>query len=116
LQSKEILTGAVSNSQNALHQELKDFGLLGSFDVVIGSNDGHREKPDPQMFGLALDALGVTPSKCWYVGDGLINDMLGASRAGIHDMVLVDRYGVYARPLFPSVRSMADLLEIVAFL
>lgn len=109
-------TAAVSNAFNCVHDELAAFGLLPYFDIVVGSSDGYCDKPDPAMFEAAVEALGIKPSDAWHVGDGLINDVLGASRARIGEQILVDSYGVYAKPPCPTVRSMRDLLEIVTTL
>lgn len=108
-----VKTAAVSNALNCVHDELAAFGLLTHFDVVIGSSDGYPDKPDPAMFEAALGKLGVPASDAWHVGDGLINDVLGASRARISEQILVDRYGIYASPPCPTVGSMDELLMIV---
>lgn len=111
-----IKTAAVSNALNCVHDELATFGLLSHFDVVIGSSDGYPDKPDPAMFKAALSKLEVQPPEAWYVGDGLINDVLGASRAHIGEQILVDKYGIYAKSPCRTVASMGDLLEVVASL
>lgn len=108
-----IKTAAVSNALNGVHEELAAFGLLPHFDIVIGSCDGYPDKPDPAMFEAALGKLGTQPSAAWHVGDGLINDVLGASRAHIGEQILVDRYGIYTKPPCPMVGSMSELLKVV---
>ena len=108
-----VKTAAVSNALNCVHEELAAFGLLQHFDIVIGSSDGYHDKPEPGMFEAALSKLDTDPSDAWHVGDGLINDVLGASRARVGDQILVDRYGIYAKPPCPTVESMRDLLELV---
>jgi FMN phosphatase YigB (HAD superfamily) len=116
LQSKGIKTAAVSNASNCLKAELAAHGLLGGFDVAIGSNEGYREKPHAEMFEAAIAALGVDKARTWHVGDGLINDVLGSARAGVGVQVLVDRYGIYSDPPCLVVRSMRHLYDVVAHL
>ena len=41
-------------------------------------------KPDPRVFQLALDGLGVAASDAWCVGDNLVWDVGGAQALGIH--------------------------------
>lgn len=108
-----VKTAAVSNALNCVHEELAEFGLLPHFDIVIGSSDGYPDKPEPRMFEAALEKLGTEPSEAWHVGDGLINDVLGASLARIGEQILIDRYGIYAKPPCLTVGSMHDLLKIV---
>lgn len=108
-----IRTAAVSNALNCIEDELEAFGLLPHFDVVIGSGDGYPEKPGTAMFEAALDVLGTRATGAWHVGDGLINDVLGASIAGIAQQILVDRYGIYTKPPCPTISSMGELLKVV---
>ena len=114
LRRKGIKTAAVSNASNDLKEELASYDLLSLFDVAIGSNDGYAEKPHRAMFDAAVDAIGVDPASAWHVGDGLINDVLGSSQAGIGHQILVDRYGVYTAPPCKVVESMEDLNCMIA--
>lgn len=108
-----VKTAAVSNALNCLQDELDSFGLLHDFDAVVGSNEGYHDKPSPEMFNAALHKLAHQPCDTWFVGDGLINDILGASRAGIAEQILVDRYGIYTNPPCPTIASMRELQEVV---
>jgi HAD superfamily hydrolase (TIGR01509 family) len=116
LRHRGVKTAAVSNATNSLRDELAEFDLIQLLDVAIGSNEGYREKPHPDLFLAATTALGVDPQQCWHVGDGLINDILGASRAHIDVQILIDRYDVHRRPPCLRVRSMRDLRELVSAL
>jgi FMN phosphatase YigB (HAD superfamily) len=40
-------------------------------------------KPNPRIFNLALEALGIPPEKAAMVGDTLGADILGARNAGL---------------------------------
>ncbi len=39
------------------------------FEVVVDSSHAGVRKPDPAIFHLALDALGVTPDRCLFLDD-----------------------------------------------
>jgi putative hydrolase of the HAD superfamily len=67
-------------------------------------------KPDPAIFGIALDALGVPASRTvLYVGDSLRYDVAGAVAAGLQPVHL-DPYGLCPLPSgHPHVRSLAEL-------
>ena len=40
-------------------------------------------KPDPRVFGPALDAVGVAAGRCAYIGDTVVFDVAGAHAAGL---------------------------------
>ena len=41
------------------------------------------KKPDPRIYELACERLGVTPEKCLFVGDGGSRELSGASAVGM---------------------------------
>jgi pyrophosphatase PpaX len=57
-------------------------GLESNFDVVIGSDDTERHKPDPAPLLEALDRLGAGPAESAYVGDSPF-DVRAAKAAGM---------------------------------
>lgn len=57
--------------------------LLGELDLVIGSADVSRHKPDPEGLVLAMGRLGVTPEETLFCGDTVL-DAGAAQNAGCH--------------------------------
>ena len=53
------------------------------FDVVVGSDDTERHKPEPDPILHALEQLGATPDDAVYVGDSPF-DIRAAKAAGVH--------------------------------
>jgi pyrophosphatase PpaX len=53
------------------------------FDVVVGSDDTERHKPDPDPILYALDRLGAVAGDAVYVGDSPF-DIRAAKAAGVH--------------------------------
>jgi pyrophosphatase PpaX len=53
------------------------------FDVVVGSDDTERHKPDPEPLLHALERLGAEPQDAAYVGDSPF-DMQAANAAGVY--------------------------------
>jgi putative hydrolase of the HAD superfamily len=89
----------VSNAWGMVAQWLEEHKIcsvnangLTRVGAVIDSHVVGIEKPDPRIFRLALDALGVEPARSLYVGDTIKFDVLGALAAGLHP-VHVDPYG-----------------------
>lgn len=81
--------GVVSDAQRIfLEPEMTELELDGYFDVRIVTSDHGYRKPDPRLFGLALDALGVEPDEAVFVGDNAFRDVCGAREAGLQAVLL----------------------------
>lgn len=70
LHARGIKMGVVTSKKHALAQRgLEIVGLAPYLDCCIGADDCTRYKPDPQPVQLGLEALGLAPKECLYVGD-----------------------------------------------
>lgn len=92
-----IKTGVLSNS---LGREPYDpyagFDLHGTFDEIVFSAEHGMRKPDPAIFRLVLDKLGVPAERCLFVDDSEEN--LGAAhRLGITPLLALDEKVVARR-------------------
>ena len=72
----------VSNFYGNLSMVLREFGFDGCFVQVIESAVVGIRKPDPRIFQLGIDALGMSPEEIVVVGDSLENDILPARELG----------------------------------
>jgi putative hydrolase of the HAD superfamily len=59
-------------------------------DVEIFSCEVGLRKPEPEIYLLACERLGVTPSGCLYVGDGAYGEMTGAAAVGMTPVLIRD--------------------------
>lgn len=59
------------------------------FEVVIDSSSARVRKPDPRIFGIALDALGVEPARAVFLDDHPAN-VAAAETLGIRGIVVGD--------------------------
>jgi putative hydrolase of the HAD superfamily len=79
--------GHVLGMISACSQEVPDvwertpFGPL--FDSAVFSCSVGFSKPDPRIYALAADELGVEAGDCLFVGDGANDELPGAERAGM---------------------------------
>jgi beta-phosphoglucomutase len=55
-------------------------GVAGYFDAVVSSEDTRRGKPDPEVFLVAAERLGVPPRRCVVFEDAIAG--VQAARAG----------------------------------
>jgi putative hydrolase of the HAD superfamily len=72
----------VSNFYGNVQAVLSDFGLLECFDDIIESAVVGVRKPDPAIFGLGVDRLGLPGSSIVVIGDSYTKDIVPASKNG----------------------------------
>lgn len=108
-----LRAGCVSNSDGRAEHHLVVCGVRTGLEFVIDSQNEGVEKPDPRLFGIALERLGVAPDRTVYVGDIRSVDEAGSRAAGMH-FVLIDPIGDYAAPGTHAVRRIADLPQHLA--
>ncbi len=92
LRARGLRLGVISNWDRRLSAILQGMGIGEAFETVLSSADVGLRKPDPRIFELACERLGVSPSRAAHVGDHEYADVLGARAAGLLP-VLVDRVG-----------------------
>lgn len=74
----------VSNFYGNLNVVLKEMGLDGIFDKVIESAVVGVRKPDPEIYQMGIDALGLAPDDIACVGDSFEKDIVPAKKVGLH--------------------------------
>ncbi len=82
LRARGLRLGVVANWDCALPEHLAATGLAGYFDTVVTSARAASAKPEPAIFELALQELGVRPERALHVGDEPIDEQ-GARAAGM---------------------------------
>jgi HAD superfamily hydrolase (TIGR01509 family) len=76
--------GIVTNNDLAEQRTKLDVcGLAHYVDVIVASRDVGWAKPDPRIFAIALERLGVARRRAVMVGDSWAADVVGARAAGI---------------------------------
>jgi putative hydrolase of the HAD superfamily len=73
----------VANFDPTLHDRLDQFGLTSMFSVIVTPADAGVAKPDPRIFEVALERLGVPPERTLHIGDGAVDEE-GAAAAGMN--------------------------------
>jgi putative hydrolase of the HAD superfamily len=120
-----IPVGIVSNSNGSVQEELRSTGLCYAADsqpsagcvevgVVIDSHVVGVAKPDPEIFRMALHALGIPAGEeVIHVGDSLRYDVAGALAAGLRPVHL-DPYGYCPIPEgHEHITSLNDIPGII---
>lgn len=74
----------VSNFYGNIQTVLGEFDLDGVFSQIIESAVVGVRKPDPRIFSLGVEALGLKPDEVVVVGDSIDKDIVPARQAGCH--------------------------------
>ncbi|WP_018752454.1 HAD family hydrolase [Paenibacillus sanguinis] len=81
--------GIITNGHSQLqHRKIDLLHLPDYFDEIVISGEVGLSKPDPQIYRLALERLGVGSNQCIIVGDHPRNDIWGAAQVGIQGIWL----------------------------
>ena len=108
LSARGIRLGLISNWDGRLVGLMDGLGLSELLDAVVSSADVGLHKPDPRIFELACERLGVAPSDAAHVGDHQYADIIGAEAVGMVP-VLIDRHGGENPGNERFVRSLDEL-------
>ena len=88
-----------------------------TFDKIFTSEDMKAYKPDPKFYETILERTGWKVQDCLFVGDSLIDDVMGPQRVGMK-AVLLDRKGEYpgtSHEVKPDyvISSLAELKNLL---
>jgi len=101
----------VSNAEGQVEADARRFGLVPYFDVIIDSHVVGVAKPDPRIFQIALERLGVAPDEVRFAGDIYSIDVEGARAAGI-EARLIDCHQRYTWVDHEKIRHIGELHRI----
>lgn len=79
--------------------------------IVISAEEGIR-KPSAAIFRRACDAMALAPARCLYVGDTFVEDVEGATGAGLACVWVSGR----SEAPWPALAALADVEELPAWL
>ena len=84
------------------------------FDVTVFSATCGLRKPDPRIYRLALEQLGVEPDEAVFVGDGANDELGGAERLGMRAVGVESPGGELPDDWAgPRIRELTELLELL---
>lgn len=105
LRERSVPMALGSASKNA-RPILEKVGLMSYFKTIVDGNEVVKAKPDPQVFLLAAEHLGVPPGGCVVFEDALAG-IEAANTAGMMSIGIGDR-----NVLTEADRVFADFTEI----
>lgn len=113
LKADHLRLGIISNWSSNLDTLLREIKIRPYFEEVIASADVGYRKPDPVIFELMLERMGVSPEEAVHVGDRIDADAKGAVAAGISP-IIIDREGGLTDKRYATVESLLDLPKALA--
>jgi putative hydrolase of the HAD superfamily len=115
LRRRGVRLGVISNGWTVKQLScLSGLGWMETFDDIIVSETVGLRKPDPAIFHLALERLGLHPDEALYVGDSPTNDIQGPQSAGIKAALFPGGHPLNATT-YPDyvLTDLRDVLAIV---
>ena len=117
LRDAGLQLGVISNTGNLSRDQLApllphgfDFAVFDADLVVLSSEIGNVEKPDPRIFDEAVQRAGVAASRCLFCTESL-TDTLAAQGAGMKAARLVDAVHGVDLAALPDALEAARLLS-----
>jgi putative hydrolase of the HAD superfamily len=109
-----VALGVVTNGEGEPQRaKLAAIGLGERFRVVVASGEEGVAKPEPTIFALACERLGVAQEQTAHVGDRLDLDAEAAVAAGLHG-VWLDRLGAAPNPAgVVRIQTLHDLPAVL---
>jgi HAD superfamily hydrolase (TIGR01509 family) len=118
LRASAIKVGLITVCTEDVELLWPESAFAGLFDAEIFSNAVGLAKPDPRIYRLCCDELGVEPHEAVFVGDGANDELAGATRVGMR-AILIHKPG--EDPVWgevrtwdgPRVTSIPEVLEVL---
>lgn len=88
LKERGVAMAVASSSRRSwIEGFLKQYGLIDFFPIIVSAEDVETVKPDPAIYHVALERLGVKAEEAIAVEDSY-NGSIAAISAGIHCLII----------------------------
>jgi putative hydrolase of the HAD superfamily len=109
--------GLVTNGpSSAQRPKIEQFRLIDYLDLLIVSEEVGVAKPDPAIFAIALERLGVAPSEALFVGDSPEFDLRGAAAAGMPFVWMNSRGEALPADVYQPIAVIERLTDLLPLL
>lgn len=112
LKGRGLELGIISNFDSRLFAVMRGLGIADAFDTVTISSLAQAVKPAPLIFHIALEKHAVDPKEALHIGDSLRDDVEGATKAGLH-AVLLDRQGRRQEAGVQTIKNLEEVLPLL---
>ena len=102
----------VSNGGHATRLTiLQGLGFSHYFDEIISSELVGISKPNPEIFLHTSRQLNIVPENCLFIGDHPINDIQGATQAGMKALWLQGFHKTGAHKPINTIQNLAEIKQ-----
>lgn len=111
--------GIIANQKPGTASRMEQHGLSQYLDLIIASAEEGVEKPDLEIFELALKRANCLPESAAMIGDRLDNDIAPAKRLGLKTIWIRQGFGGMGTPLTGKdapdycVNNLEELFELL---
>jgi len=113
LRDRGYRLAVVSNFDSRLPDVLAALGIAGLFEDITFATAYGLAKPDPGLFLIPLQRLGLAPEAVFHVGDHMEEDVAGSRAVGLRP-VLVTRDGHRLPTVdLQTIRTLDQLLDLL---
>ena len=95
---------ASSTNRDTVIRHLEQAGILSYFSAIIGGDEIIHSKPEPDIYLLACEKLGVKPEETYAIEDSYYG-IISAYRAGMRPIMVPD--------LLPPTEEMRQISESI---
>uniref|UniRef100_UPI004055C89A HAD family hydrolase n=1 Tax=Acetatifactor sp. TaxID=1872090 RepID=UPI004055C89A len=106
---------ASSTKRESIIKHLMEVDIFKYFSVIVSGDMVEHSKPNPEIYLLACEKLGVTPQEAYAIEDSP-NGIRSAYAAGMKPLMVPDLIAPDAEMEELSFRIFKDLLEVRDFL
>ena len=106
---------ASSSTLQYILNGLRQAELIDYFQVIVSGENLQRCKPEPDIYLMACEKMGVAPAEAYAIEDSY-NGIRSASRAGMQPVMVPDLLPATAEMRQLSALVFADLLEVKRYL
>ncbi|MEU8181314.1 HAD-IA family hydrolase [Micromonospora sp. NPDC049044] len=99
----------ISNATSDTAEAWSQGPLAQRFDVTVFSCEVGLAKPDPAIYRLAAERLGVSPAECVFVGDGADAELAGAAAVAMTVYRTTEHNDTDPRWGGPAFATLGDL-------
>jgi len=120
LKDQDYKIGLISNCSVEIPILWRETVFANLVATPIFSCRERLKKPDPRIYRLACDRLGVMPGACLYIADGEDHELTGAAKVGLHPVLIRNSTSQNRLELFRESRewqgaTIETLAEIFQF-
>jgi putative hydrolase of the HAD superfamily len=118
LRERELRVGLISVCSEEVPELWPGTEFADLFDSTVFSCSVGLAKPDPRIYRLACDELGVEPEEATFVGDGANDELAGAAAVGMQAVLVLppgrdEPLWEEARNWQPRVRELPHVLDLI---